>query len=299
MAPGDDSLDWERDGREWPNRAASRFVAAGGLAWHVQVAGQGPPLLLLHGTGASTHSFAEMLPLLAGHFTVIAPDLPGHGFTSLPPIEEQSLPGMSVAVAALLRTLGVDPVLAVGHSAGAAILVRMCLDSRFEPKALISVNGALLPFPGVAGQMFPPLARLLFVNPLATRFFAWRAQDRSAVERLIRGTGSNIPARSLDIYARLFQTDRHLTATLGMMANWDLPGLERDMPRLKVPLVLVACSDDAAIPPDTAIKVRDKVPGAVVEYKRGLGHLAHEERPTEIADIVLAVAQRYGLVAAR
>lgn len=299
MANSADTLDWERDGRDWPNRAASRFVAAGGLAWHVQVAGQGPPLLLLHGTGASTHSFAEMLPLLSQHFTVIAPDLPGHGFTSLPPIEEQSLTGMSVAVAALLRTLGFAPVVAVGHSAGAAILVRMCLDSRLEPKVVISLNGALLPFPGVAGQMFPPLARLLFVNPFATRFFAWRAQDRSAVERLIRGTGSSIPASSLDIYARLFGSDRHLTATLGMMANWDLPGLARDMPRLRVPLVLVACSEDAAIPPDTAIKVRDRVPSAVVEYRRGLGHLAHEERPNEIAGMVLAVARQKALPAAQ
>ena len=58
-------LDWERDGRDWPNRAASRFVRAGGLDWHVQTMGQGPTVWLIHGTGAATHSWRDILPLLA------------------------------------------------------------------------------------------------------------------------------------------------------------------------------------------------------------------------------------------
>ena len=81
---GLDDLSWERDGRDWPNREASRFVEAGGLRWHVQQMGRGPVLLLLHGTGASTHSWRALLPLLAKSFTVVAPDLPGHGFTATP-----------------------------------------------------------------------------------------------------------------------------------------------------------------------------------------------------------------------
>lgn len=79
---------WERDGADWPNRAASRFVTASGLTWHVQAMGapEAPVLLLLHGTGAATHSWAGLAPLLAARFRVIAPDLPGHGFTDpLPP----------------------------------------------------------------------------------------------------------------------------------------------------------------------------------------------------------------------
>ena len=68
-------------GRDWPNRAASRTVRAAGLNWHVQVMGSGPVLLLAHGTGAATHSWRGLAPLLAQHFTVVAPDLPGHGYT--------------------------------------------------------------------------------------------------------------------------------------------------------------------------------------------------------------------------
>jgi pimeloyl-ACP methyl ester carboxylesterase len=76
--------DWEREGRHWPNRGSSQFVRAAGLRWHVQVMGSGPTLLLLHGSGAATHSWRDLAPILARDFRVIAPDLPGHGFTETP-----------------------------------------------------------------------------------------------------------------------------------------------------------------------------------------------------------------------
>jgi len=83
---------WELDGQDWPNRDCSRFMTAAGLRWHVQCAGTGPVCLLLHGTGASTHSFRDLLPQLAQTFTVVAPDLPGHGFTERP----RDLAGLSL-----------------------------------------------------------------------------------------------------------------------------------------------------------------------------------------------------------
>ncbi len=73
--------DWDRAGADWPNRDASHFLRGGNTHWHYQRMGSGPPLMLLHGTGASTHSWRDLLPKLARHHDVIAPDLPGHGFT--------------------------------------------------------------------------------------------------------------------------------------------------------------------------------------------------------------------------
>ena len=65
-----DALDWNRDGAAWPNHAVSRLVDAGGVRWHVQRMGRGPVLLLVHGTGASTHSWRALMPLLATRFDV-------------------------------------------------------------------------------------------------------------------------------------------------------------------------------------------------------------------------------------
>jgi magnesium chelatase accessory protein len=290
-------LSWDREGSDWPNRHASTFVRAAGLRWHVQKMGKGPPVLLLHGTGASTHSWASLAPLLAVRFTVVAPDLPGHGFTEMPRRAAVSLPDMARRIGELLDVLAFDPAMIIGHSAGAAIMIRMALNGIVKPRALISLNGALLPFGGPASQFFSPLAKLLVLNPLVARLFAWRASDRAAVERLIRNTGSTIGAEGVEYYRRLVASPRHVGAALAMMANWDLKPLVDDMPKLKIPLLLVAGGEDRAISADQAFQVREHLPSATVKYLRGLGHLAHEERPEEIARIVeeFAAAARVSL----
>jgi magnesium chelatase accessory protein len=253
--------------------------------------GRGPVALLLHGTGASTHSWRELAPLLARDGTVVAPDLPGHAFTSAPGAAGLSLPGMAASVAALLRALDADPAIAVGHSAGAAVLARMCLDGLIAPRTLVSLNGALLPLRGLAGHFFSPIAKLLAASPLVPRLFAWRAADRAAVERLIRGTGSTLDPEGIELYARLLRNRGHVAGVLTMMANWDLRSLERDLPGLRPRLVLVVGSNDRTVPPRHAERVRALVPGAAVETLPGLGHLAHEERPARVARLVKRFAR--------
>ena len=292
MAP-----DWTRDGHDWPNRPASRFVKAGGLRWHVQVAGQGPVLLLAHGTGAATHSWRGLLPLLARDFTVVAPDLPGHGFSELPRSERLSLPAMARALTALLRVLGLSPDLAIGHSAGAAVVARMTLDGGIAPRALVGLNAALLPFEGVAGQVFSPIARLLAGIPAVPWFFAWRAGDQVLVERLLRDTGSVLDPAGVEFYGRLVRRPGHVAAALGMMAHWDLRPLLRDLKRLAVPLVLIVGGRDRTVSPGDARRIRAQVPGVRIIDLPALGHLAHEERPAEFAAIIGRVAREAGVSA--
>ena len=293
-----DAPDWETDGRDWPNRAASRFVTAGGLRFHVQVMGAGPVLLLLHGTGAATHSWRALAPLLARDFTVIAPDLPGHGFTAAPFWPRMSLPGMAGAIATLLDVLEAPPALVAGHSAGAAILAEMCLQGRIAPAGLVSLNGALLPLKGVAGQVFSPLARLFALNPLVPRVFAWHAADKAVVARLLRGTGSRIDAAGAEFYARLARRSGHAGAALMMMANWDLAPLAAALPRLAPRLLLIVGAADRSIPPADAREIARLVPGARVIVLPRLGHLAHEEAPEPVAGEIAGFAREIGVLAA-
>lgn len=291
-AVGRQRLDWERDGGDWPNRDASRFVRAGGLNWHVQIAGMGPPLLLLHGTGAATHSWRGLLPRLAQHHRVIAPDLPGHGFTDSVASSGLSLAGMSASLTALLDALGASPLRGVGHSAGAAILARLSLDRRVNFSDIVSLNGAFVPLFGTAGLVMPTLARVVANVPFLADVLAWRGAERSAVERLLASTGSRIDAQGVDLYQRLFSSRQHVAAALGMMAQWDLPGLWRDLPGLACRLHLVATSGDLTIPATQAYDVAARVgPRAKAHMMRGLGHLAHEEAPELIADRVLSLLQ--------
>lgn len=278
-------LEWAKDGRDWPNHQASRFVDAAGMAWHVQVMGEGPALLLLHGTGAATHSWRDVMPKLAAHYTVVAMDLPGHAFTQPPTRNSLSLPGMAAAVASLLRTLNVEPVRAVGHSAGAAVLVRMAVERLFAPADIISFNGAFFPVTGVAGQFFSPLAKTFANASLVQKLFAKMA-DRKAVERLLRDTGSKIDAEGITLYQKLFSNEGHIAGTLGMMAAWDLHWVPQDLKNLPVPMTLVFATGDRTIPPARAAEAAKLVPRSSLVEIKGLGHLAHEEDPTGAAAII-------------
>jgi magnesium chelatase accessory protein len=290
-----DAPRWEVEGRDWPNRAASHFVDAAGLRWHVQQMGAGPTLLLLHGTGAATHSWRAFAPALAERFTVIAPDLPGHGFTGALPSKRMSLPGMAAAVHGLLREIDCAPELVLGHSAGAAILIRMSLDGLIRPRGLISLNGALMPWRGLPAHLFAPAAKLMAANALVARLFARRANDRRVVERLVSSTGSTLEAAGVDLYQCLVRHPSHVRASLAMMANWDLAALAPDLGRLEPPLFLVVGEQDMTVSPSEARRVRERLPSAEVISLPGLGHLAHEERPLEVSDLVKGVADRLAL----
>ncbi|MFZ5705859.1 MAG: alpha/beta fold hydrolase BchO [Pseudomonadota bacterium] len=278
---------WSVEGRDWPNRAHSRFVDAGRMRFHVQIMGEGPVLLLLHGTGAATHSWRALAPLLADHATVIAPDLPGHGFTTGRPVGGLAMPAMARAIGELLHTLDMRPDAIAGHSAGAAIAIRMALDGIADPSAIVGLSGALLPFPGLGAALFPTLARLLFVNPIAPHIFARMARVPGETGRfLVRSTGSPIDAEGVRCYERLLATSDHCAGAIGMMADWDLETLKRDLPRLRKPLLLVHGEEDAAIPIATARAAAGMVEGARLLALSRLGHLAHEEQPEEVAAII-------------
>ena len=280
-------LNFETDGADWPNRDASRIVPAAGLRWHVQEMGANaaaaPTALLLHGTGASTHSWRDLMPELAKRFHVIAPDLPGHGFTVEPALSQLSLPGMALATAKLMETLGAEPDLIVGHSAGAAIGARMCLDGAVRPKGLVSLAGALLPLRGAPGKLFSPTAKLLAMNPLVPRIFAWRARKAEVISELLGRTGSTIDAEGLRCYSVLARSAGHAGAALGMMANWDLRGLARELPKLSPALLLFSAARDGMIPVADAERAHQLVPGSTLVRLDGLGHLAHEEDPAAVA----------------
>lgn len=291
-------LEWRADGAGWPLHEASRFVEAGGLTWHVQVLGNGPTLLLLHGTGASAHSWRDLAPALAESFRLIIPDLPGHAFTGALPEAKAGLQGVADALAALMQVLEADVDLVAGHSAGAAIAIRMVLDGRIHPRAILGINAALVPFGGAAERMFPALARLLVLNPIVPRFFTWQAGDVAAIARLMQSTGSRLQPEGLALYQRLFRSREHIRATLAMMAHWDLSGLLDALDRLPTPLVLVVGLADKAVSPEQARGIKQRRPATRLHFLPGLGHLCHEEAPEKVVELIRQVAAEHGLAAA-
>jgi magnesium chelatase accessory protein len=278
---------------DWPGAEYSRFVEAVGLRWHLQLRGSGADVLLLHGTGASSHSWAPLAPLLEQRFRLLAVDLPGQGFTGLAPPAQCSLPGMSQAVAALLDELDFRPRLILGHSAGAAVASSLCLRGSCNPAAVVSINGALLPFGRAAAPVFSRAARLLASMPVFPQLVALHAVPRKPVERMLRQTGSSISPDMVRCYRELLGNPRHVAGTLRMMANWDLPQLERNLDRLNPALELLVGDNDQVVPPAQAEELAGRLANATLRHFRGLGHLAHEEAPERFAEAIHGIADQF------
>ncbi len=287
--PADPPIDLPPD---WPHRTHSRRLDVQGQRWHLQVFGApglAPDLLLLHGAGASAHSWRDLAPALAAGRRVIVPDLPGHGWTA-PPTAPQglSLPGMAGLLGALLRALGCGRVALVGHSAGAAVAARMALDGLADAHIVVGLNGAWLPPAGQGRWFYGPLARLLAHNPLVPPLVAWSARQPGPVQRLVDSTGSRLDARGVALYAQLVRRSAHVSAVMAMMAAWDLAPLLRDLPRLRAPLHLLVADGDLTVPEVASVRARERVPSAHWHPLPGLGHLAHEEAPARVLAVLQA-----------
>ncbi len=293
------ALVWSLDGRDWPNRESSRFVLAGGVRWHVQIMGKGPIVLLIHGAASSSHTWRDLAPMLAREFTVVAPDLPGHAFSSSPASKQHTITATAAAMGALLEAVELPPRVVAGHSAGAAAAVRLILDGHAAPQSLVCMNGALLPPAGLPGQFFSPTARLLSGNPLLASLFARRAVRPGFVEGLLARTGSVLDEQGVALYRRLAGNATHVRAVLAMMAHWDLRRLSRELTRVQCAVRLLHGERDGMIPQAQFRHLERTWPDAGSVVLGGLGHLAHEEAPGRVTAEIRQAAVAAGVLRKR
>lgn len=245
--------------------------------------GTGPDLLLLHGAGGAVHSWRGMMPLLARDHRVIAVDLPGHGFTRSPGGARSGLDAMTQDLGQLIAAQGWRPAALIGHSAGGALALRLA--GRLDPvPAVVGINAALTPFDGVAGWLFPLLARMLAANPLTPVLFTLGNPGIRQARKLIEGTGSHLDEQGYALYARLMADRRHVNGVLQMMARWSLDALLRDLPTLRAQTLLITGDRDRAVAPSVSVAAVERLPDARLAPLTGLGHLAHEEDAAAVSD---------------
>jgi len=270
---------------DWPHRDVSQMVHGPVHRWHVQQRGDDPDILLLHGAGGSTHSFRDLFEILTDRYRVTMVDLPGHGFTQLGGQRRSGLTAMATDLSALLTALEITPTAIIGHSAGAAIALELAKD-RPDLK-LVGINPALQSFSGLAGLLFPMMARVLAATPFTARLFSGTSSQGKRTEALIAGTGSDLSAEGIALYRRLIASERHVNGALSMMAQWSLDDLINTLPQISCPTLFIAGTNDKTVPARIAKEAAAKMPNATFEAIDGLGHLMHEEAPDLIADHIL------------
>jgi magnesium chelatase accessory protein len=193
---------------------------------------------------------------------------------------------MAEDIAALLAANDWTPRAVIGHSAGAAIALRLSEMRRAAggaPLPVVGLNPALGNFEGAAGWLFPALAKLLALNPLTASLFSLGVPSIARARRLIESTGSPLDARGLDLYARLIADRAHVDATLQMMAQWRIDPLLGRLDRLAADCLFITGGRDKAVPPRVAERAAARMPAGRVETLPDLGHLAHEEAPEDVA----------------
>ena len=282
------TMAWADYRHTWPHAGQSHFVKAGGIDWHVQRSGQGPGLLLLHGTGSGSFSWRGLMPLLSQHFQVIAPDLPGHAFTSRGTEDSLSLQGMAEGLRALLLQLHITPTVIAGHSAGAAIGAHMVLhQAELAHTHLIGLNPAWLPIPGWPSWIFGPSAKLAALNPLSAWATAKLAKRPALLAKSIAQTGSRLDEHGMALYRCVFAHPGHVHSVLAMMAAWKLPPLSSALHRIANPVSIVVGANDQTLPPALAQDACRLMPQAKLHLQPELGHLAHEEDPLATAALMV------------
>lgn len=281
-----DLPDWSALRADWPNADSSRFVEAAGVRWHVQVAGTGPAVLLLHGTGGASHSWGDVLPLIARDHTVIVPDLPGQGFTGAL-AEPPTIDAMARAVVALCTTLGLSPTTAAGHSAGAAVLLAIARDRALPLRAVAGFGAALVAPPAAYRELVAPLLNPIVTSPWIAKLGAALGAQPAIADLVLSGASDAIPAVQRTRYGALFAAPAHVRGAMAMMAHWDIAALLKSLVQSTLPPVsLVHGTRDTFVPLAKLRTVAATLPTATVIPWEGAGHLLHEERPEAAAEVI-------------
>lgn len=269
-------------------RDASRKVLCKPHRWHVQEAGSGDTLLLIHGAGGATQSWRGIFPELAKTHRVIAIDLPGQGFTDVGARGRCGLGHMAEDIGTLMTHEDWQPTAIIGHSAGGAIALQLALAGRTNH--VIGINAALSNFRGVAGWLFPMMAKAMAINPLTARLFSATATPAS-VRNLLKGTGSTLNSEGEAHYLKLIRSSGHVDATLAMMSQWSLERLSQQLQKITARVDLIVAEGDKAVPPSSSVDAAKSLPNAHLHSIKTLGHLVHEEDPNQISALIRACLQ--------
>ncbi|MEM1436467.1 MAG: alpha/beta fold hydrolase BchO [Pseudomonadota bacterium] len=275
-------------------KTGSRLQRIDGL--HVRVAGAGPVALLVHGTGSTGHTWEPLLAALDDRFTLVAPDLPGHGESSDPGPGSYSPGAMAHALVGLIDRTGLVPEVVIGHSAGCAVLASALAAGRLRPRTLIALNPAMLPFPGLQGVVFPGAARLLARLPLVADTIAHQGRSPAAVRNLLEGIGSHLDEAGIETYRALFGDPSHIRSVLRMMAEWDLHRIAAQLPKIDLPCLLLGGGQDRAVPQGDLARLAERLPRAERLLLMQQGHLLQEEVPERVAELVLDWCRRQGVL---
>lgn len=274
----------------WAPEIAVRYLDVDGLRLRYLVAGEGPPLVLLHTLRTQLDMFQHLVPALAARFRVYALDHPGHGYSDIPEAD-YSADFFVRTIGAALDRLEIEDALVVGESIGGSI--GLVLAARRHPRVgrVVAVN----PYDYARGRGLrrsSPLANIIFglndvplLGATVTRLRLYpivRQVYRGGVRR--PGALPEALAREMYLVGNRPGHARAFTSLVRHWGSWEAARTEyRGIQR---PVLLVYGEHDWSREEERAAEARD-VPGAETVVIPGAGHFLSLDAPGELASVIL------------
>ena len=255
------------------------------------MAGQGPALLLLHGLGCDHTTWEPVIRSLAKKYTVIAPDLLGHG-RSAKPRADYSVGGYANGMRDLLTVLNIDKVTVVGHSLGGGVAMQFAYQFPERTERMILVA------PGGLGPEVTPIIRAVslpgFHAVMGALTLPGLRHLGMAGMRALSRSGLSM-THDLDEVAEIYDTFkdprarraiRHVVRAVVDTRGQIVTMVDRAYLTQAMPMLVVWGSEDKVIPVKHAETAAAVAPGAHVEVLGNSGHFPHKDHPERFVKIV-------------
>lgn len=265
-----------------------REIRVEGVPTRFLTAGEGAPLVLLHGVGDNALDWRWVIPALARDHRVYAPDLPGSGGSSKPAADSYSPAYFERFVGSFLDALGVERAAVVGNSLGGLAGLRFVLSEPERVTALGLVAAAGL------GRKVSPALRSLSLPGYGGLAVAWGARRPGAAQRalgrsaLLFARPRRVPREWLKEQYRLARLPGFLKAQLatvrgqvGIRGQREV--LSERLPGLRTPTLVVWGERDRVLPASQAREAISRIPNGFLEILPDCGHLPQVEQPDRFA----------------
>ncbi len=262
----------------------SKFLELEGMRVHYRVEGSGPPLVLLHGSSSSLHTWEGWAQALSGEHQVIRLDLPGYGLTGPRPDRRYDSDRDVAFLAAFLDALGVKQAAVAGNSLGGYLAWRFAARYPERVSKLVLVDAAGFPRPGKAPLPFR-LARV----PVLSEVLRY-VSPRPLVEKSVRevyGDPSRVTPELVDRYLALTLRAGNRQAFVDR-ANLDWVDRTAELAKVTAPTLILWGGRDHWIDPADAARFQQALRGSRVVRYPELGHVPMEEDPGRTAADVRA-----------
>ncbi|MBP6279979.1 MAG: alpha/beta hydrolase, partial [Rhodocyclaceae bacterium] len=268
----------------------SSFIAVNGMQVHIR--DEGPkndltPIVLLHGTSASLHTWDGWVGVLAKERRVIRFDLPGFGLTGPAPDDDYQLSSYSKFVAATLDAIGVKTFILVGNSLGGNIAWASAASYPERVERLILVDAGGYAFQSESVPLGFRIAKISGVNRLMSNVL-----PRSLIEGSLTnvyGDPSKVSPALVDRYYDLARREGNRRA-LGLRFTQTKRGDKADLiPQLKMPTLIIWGAKDRLIPLENGQRFHREIAGSQLVIFDQLGHVPQEEDPVQ----TVAVASKF------